>query len=312
MNRHSLLQASRKSAFTLIELLVKRSHLCCNCADVTKKPAHGQVKLFSFTLIELLVVIAIIAILAAMLLPALSRTKEISRKASCQTNLKTLASGAIQYISDANESLLSYSNNAPREKPNGGSISNENIEIWTYRIQQYIGIKWVPVGLWTSIDAKFNKKPSPFHCPSMREGDGIMSYTQTPHYGIPKHGLGGENYYSNFLYQMKLKDVKSVSRKVYFIDTGYAAGQAHGGSYFANIENWHIDGNSGLTVVTDTSDFGRHLGRPRVGLAKMTSGAGSNAAFVDGHVEWLSTRQIMNDFPSNKNLWYNSTYFGKN
>ena len=56
--------SKKMRSFTLIELLVKKSHLCCNCADVTKKPAHGQVKLFSFTLIELLVVIAIIAILS--------------------------------------------------------------------------------------------------------------------------------------------------------------------------------------------------------------------------------------------------------
>ncbi|RYX84660.1 DUF1559 domain-containing protein [bacterium] len=56
-----------------------------------------------FTLIELLVVIAIIAILAAILFPVFARARENARRASCQSNLKQIGLGFLQYTQDYDE-----------------------------------------------------------------------------------------------------------------------------------------------------------------------------------------------------------------
>ncbi len=84
-----------------------------------------QRKQRGFTLIELLVVIAIIAILASILFPVFAQAREKARGASCQSNLKQIATSVSMYLQDYDEML-----------PMG--IQNDWWGTWARNVQPYV------------------------------------------------------------------------------------------------------------------------------------------------------------------------------
>jgi len=215
-----------------------------------------------FTLIELLVVIAIIAILAAILFPVFARARENARRASCQSNLKQIGLGIMQYVQDYDERYPMY-----RGPASGSPIR--------------------PYG-WADVIQPYVKSIQVLQCPSdsgaYTEDPGETGYVDYAYnlwiggYGPTSKGGG-----------MSLAQLTQPSVSVLVLD--YATGTA--GAYTVGNASPSDGSTSGTCNYYGVAETGC------IGLARIAATDsrrhldGVNLLFADGHVKWTKAADTL-------------------
>jgi prepilin-type N-terminal cleavage/methylation domain-containing protein/prepilin-type processing-associated H-X9-DG protein len=194
-----------------------------------------------FTLIELLVVIAIIAILASMLLPALSRSKEKAHATACLNNLKQWGTATHLFLAENSDFL-------PKDgAPNGTSVNAG----WYIDLPKMIGVPTYRELPWRT-NVNIEPGRSVWICPSNRQrssGNNLFHYCLNEHV----NAIGSGN-------QVAFSSIPKPAQTVWLFDNGKTAGVAQQNNVHTNLHSGgaqftFLDGHAKRFKNTEYWDF---------------------------------------------------------